>query len=76
MQGCVAVDDARFTGWRERCAPATPRAADEQYIVNPLTGHNVNFASLFMTHPPTDERIRRLLGAPQATAGSASSAPG
>jgi heat shock protein HtpX len=30
------------------------------YIINPLTGRKVQFANLFMTHPPTDERIRRL----------------
>jgi heat shock protein HtpX len=30
------------------------------YIVNPLTGRKVNFANLFMTHPPTEERIARL----------------
>jgi heat shock protein HtpX len=34
------------------------------YIVNPLTGRKqANFAKLFMTHPPMDERIARLLGA-------------
>ena len=32
------------------------------YIVNPLTGRKVNFAKLFMTHPPTEERIVRLRG--------------
>lgn len=32
------------------------------YIVNPLTGRKVNFARLFMTHPPTEERIARLRG--------------
>jgi heat shock protein HtpX len=32
------------------------------YIVNPLTGRKVNFASLFSTHPPTEERIARLRG--------------
>jgi heat shock protein HtpX len=32
------------------------------YIVNPLTGRKVSFARLFMTHPPTEERIARLLG--------------
>ena len=30
------------------------------YIVNPLTGRQVNFARLFMTHPPTEERVVRL----------------
>jgi heat shock protein HtpX len=30
------------------------------YIVNPLTGRNVSFKSLFLTHPPTEERIARL----------------
>jgi heat shock protein HtpX len=30
------------------------------YIINPLTGRRVAFAGLFSTHPPTEERIRRL----------------
>jgi heat shock protein HtpX len=30
------------------------------FIVNPLTGRNVQFANLFRTHPPTEERIARL----------------
>jgi len=30
------------------------------YIINPLTGRKMQFANLFMTHPPTEERIRRL----------------
>ena len=29
-------------------------------IINPLTGRQVNFAKLFTTHPPTEERIARL----------------
>ena len=37
-------------------APAQATA----YIVNPLTGRKVAFANLFMTHPPTVERIARL----------------
>ena len=36
-------------------------AQSAKYIVNPLTGRRVNFARLFMTHPSTDERIRRLV---------------
>lgn len=31
------------------------------YIVNPLTGRQVNFARLFLTHPPTEDRVARLL---------------
>jgi heat shock protein HtpX len=30
------------------------------YIINPLSGRKVNFASLFSTHPPTEERVARL----------------
>jgi heat shock protein HtpX len=30
------------------------------YIINPLTGRQANFANLFRTHPPTEERIARL----------------
>jgi heat shock protein HtpX len=30
------------------------------YIINPLTGRKVSFATLFTTHPPTEERIARL----------------
>lgn len=30
------------------------------YIINPLTGRKVNFAGLFSTHPPTEERVARL----------------
>ncbi|HEX6596693.1 MAG TPA: zinc metalloprotease HtpX [Acidimicrobiales bacterium] len=31
-----------------------------KYIVNPLTGRKVQFANLFTTHPPMEERIARL----------------
>ena len=30
------------------------------FIVNPLTGRNMQFKNLFTTHPPTEERIARL----------------
>jgi len=30
------------------------------YIVNPLTGREMNFKTLFTTHPPTEDRIARL----------------
>lgn len=35
-------------------------AQAQAYIVNPLTGRTANFAKLFTTHPPVEERIRRL----------------
>jgi heat shock protein HtpX len=30
------------------------------YIINPLTGRKANFANLFRTHPPTEDRVARL----------------
>jgi heat shock protein HtpX len=42
-------------------APATVGPAEAHlFIVNPLTGRNVQFRSLFSTHPPTEARIARL----------------
>ena len=35
-------------------------AQAQKYIVNPLTGRQVQFKNLFTTHPPTEERIARL----------------
>ena len=48
----------------EAAAKQTPMdvnpAEATAYIINPLTGRKVNFAGLFSTHPPTEERIARL----------------
>ncbi|MDP2481242.1 MAG: zinc metalloprotease HtpX [Candidatus Palauibacterales bacterium] len=48
----------------DREAERTPMrvnpAAAHLCIVNPLRGGGAAFASLFRTHPPTDERVRRL----------------
>ena len=30
------------------------------FIINPFTGRKVQFGNLFMTHPPTTERVARL----------------
>src|ERR671914_2027687 len=35
-------------------------AQAQKYIVNPLTGRKVSFATLFTTHPPTADRVERL----------------
>jgi heat shock protein HtpX len=40
---------------------ASPQTA-HMFIVNPLSGRSL--ASLFSTHPPLDERVRRLRGQP------------
>lgn len=33
----------------------------QAFIVNPLTGRKLQFANLFRSHPPTEERVARLL---------------
>jgi heat shock protein HtpX len=35
-------------------------AQAQAYIVNPLTGRKMQFASWFRTHPPTEERVQKL----------------
>ena len=32
----------------------------QAFIVNPLTGRKVQFANLFRTHPPVEDRVQRL----------------
>ena len=44
----------------KRVPMSVPQAEASAYIINPLTGRKMQFASLFSTHPPTEERIRRL----------------
>jgi heat shock protein HtpX len=55
---------ARALAKLEQGARAVPMAVDptqaSKYIVNPLTGRRVQFAKLFTTHPPMDDRIARL----------------
>ncbi len=55
---------ARALAKLDRGARAIPMAVDptqaSKYIVNPLSGRKVQFANLFSTHPPMEERIARL----------------
>ena len=54
---------ARALAKLEQGAKAIPMNVDlaqsSKYIVNPLTGRRVQFANLFSTHPPLEERIAR-----------------
>ena len=66
--GARLIDDgeplARALAKLEHGARTIPMAVDpvqaSKYIVNPLTGRKVQFANLFTTHPPMEDRIRRL----------------
>ncbi len=55
---------ARALAKLDQGARAIPMAVDptqaSKYIVNPLSGRKVQFANLFSTHPPMEERIARL----------------
>ena len=55
---------ARALAKLDQGARAIPMSVDPvqagKYIVNPLTGRRVQFANLFTTHPPMEERIARL----------------
>jgi heat shock protein HtpX len=55
---------ARALAKLEQGAKQIPMNIDQahasMFIVNPLTGRKVQFANLFMTHPPTQDRIARL----------------
>jgi heat shock protein HtpX len=44
---------------KQRPMDVNPAQA-QAYIINPLTGRKVEFANLWSSHPPTDERVRRL----------------
>jgi heat shock protein HtpX len=50
----------KIEGYARRIPADVSPAQATLYIVNPLTGRKVNFAGLFSTHPPTEERVRRL----------------
>ncbi len=55
---------ARALAKLEQGARAIPMAVDpaqaSKFIVNPLSGRKVQFAQLFTTHPPLEDRIARL----------------
>jgi len=50
----------KIDAYARRVPMDVPPAQASAYIVNPLTGRQVNFARLFTTHPATEARIARL----------------
>jgi heat shock protein HtpX len=55
---------ARALAKLEQGVRAVPMDVDpaqaQKFIVNPLTGRRVQFANLFTTHPPLEDRVARL----------------
>jgi heat shock protein HtpX len=51
----------KLHGYAARIPSRVPEAQASMYIVNPLSGRRgAGFAALFSTHPPAEERVRRL----------------
>lgn len=51
----------KIEAYAQRVPMDVDPAQAQAYIINPLTGRRVQFANLFRTHPPTEERVARLL---------------
>ena len=51
----------RLEAGTQRRSMEANQATSHMFIVNPLSGTRQSFASLFSTHPPTEERVRRLM---------------
>jgi len=50
----------KLHGYSLRVPSEVPPPQASHYIVNPLANRKVSFSKLFTTHPPAEERIRRL----------------
>jgi heat shock protein HtpX len=50
----------KLDAYAKRIPADVPPEMAQAYIVNPLTGRKVQFANLFTTHPPMEERVARL----------------
>ncbi len=50
----------KLNGYSVRIPSHVQPAQASAYIVNPLAGQKQNFANLFTTHPPAEDRIARL----------------
>jgi heat shock protein HtpX len=50
----------KIEGYAKRIPMQVDPAHAQAYIVNPLSGQKIQFANLFRTHPPTEDRVNRL----------------
>ncbi len=50
----------KLHGYSQQVVSDVPIPQASHYIINPLAGRRVSNANLFSTHPPAEERIRRL----------------
>ncbi|MEZ5343639.1 MAG: zinc metalloprotease HtpX [Acidimicrobiales bacterium] len=50
----------KLNGYSQRIVSRVDPVQASNYIINPLFGRKTGFANLFTTHPPAEERIRRL----------------
>lgn len=62
LAGALTKIEAMALGTPMHVSPTQATA----YIINPLTGRKVRFGRLFLTHPPTTDRVARLLELPMA----------
>ena len=60
---------AKLDHYSKRIPANVPPETAQSYIVNPLNGRRVQFAKLFSSHPPMEERIRRLRQQPGVRSG-------
>ena len=58
--GALASALTKIEAYAQRVPMNIQPSQASAWIVNPLTGRNIKFANLFMTHPPTAERVARL----------------
>jgi heat shock protein HtpX len=57
----------KIEGYAKQVPMEIDPAHASAFIVNPLTGRQMQFKNLFTTHPPTEERVRRLRSASLAS---------
>jgi heat shock protein HtpX len=50
----------KIEGYAKQVPMNIDPAHAQAFIINPLSGRQIQFANLFRTHPPTDDRVARL----------------